>query len=478
MINLVKNELTKIFSKKAIYIYTTIILVLVVGVCIVSKKLSSSNDSGYTDFYIESLENGLSSYNLEDDMELRWFIGDKVIIDTTKIAREYKSDSPERYYIDEIIEPLIQEKYQKQYYDKDTEGVKSIQEEIDNEIAFLNNFDWKKQIVEEKKDVTDSIKELEAMLSENKDNEDIKKSIETLKLELWCLDYRLDNKIPYSYASESTLINYYKELSVQYMNLKDEELIKNKEELLNARQIKADYNVTLYKLEHNLVDEKQETIDYIVMCMTSVDGFIIIALIIISASIISEEFNKGTIKQLLTKPYSRGKILTSKIVACLIAFTLFVVLYQTVFVIANCYETDSLSSFLGTNVVYDYNLGTAKEVSVIGQCLYGFATTLPAYLLIFMMIIFVGIISTNAIATTVTGFGTFIGGDLLSLWLSEKVISFIPLCTWNLSSFMYGGTHSNTYITLGKSLVIDVLFMIVLITLSYICFKKKEIKNQ
>jgi ABC-type transport system involved in multi-copper enzyme maturation permease subunit len=61
---------------------------------------------------------------------------------------------------------------------------------------------------------------------------------------------------------------------------------------------------------------------------------------------------------------------------------------------------------------------------------------------------------------------------------SDKVLSFIPLCTWNLSSFMYGGTHPNTYITLGKSLVIDILFMIILTALSYICFKRKEIKNQ
>ena len=51
------------------------------------------------------------------------------------------------------------------------------------------------------------------------------------------------------------------------------------------------------------------------------------------------------------------KILTSKIIACLIAFTLFILLYQTVFVLANCWETNSLSNLLGTNVVYDYGAG-------------------------------------------------------------------------------------------------------------------------
>jgi hypothetical protein len=96
LINLVRNELVKIFSKKAIYVYTALILVLVVGVCIAGKKFNSVDD-GYSDFYIESLESGLSSYDLGNDSELQWYIGDKVIIDSAKISKEYKSDSPERF---------------------------------------------------------------------------------------------------------------------------------------------------------------------------------------------------------------------------------------------------------------------------------------------------------------------------------------------------------------------------------------------
>ena len=478
MINLVRNELTKIFSKKAIYIYTAIILSLVVGVCIISNKLSNSDTNGISNSYLEALEEGLDSYNLEDEMELRWYIGDKVIVEAGKLSQKYKADSPERYFIDDVIEPLYQEKYQKQYFYKDIEGANNVQIEIDKVIAFLDNFDWKKQILDEKKVINDSIKEIETLLLEDKDNEDLKKSLEALKLELWILDYRLDNKIPYSYSSESSLLDYYKELSNQYVNLKDEKLIQNKEELNRVRKTKAEYATVLYKLENNLVNEKQETIDYIIMCMSSIDGFIVIALIIICGTIISEEFNKGTIKQLLTKPFSRSKILTSKIIACLIAFTLFILLYQTVFVLANCWETNSLSNILGTNVVYDYGAGVAREVSVLGQIIYAFLSTLPAYIIMFLLIIFIGTLTTNSVATTVIGFASFIGGDLVTLWVSEKVQSFIPLCVWNLSPFMYGGVHDNVYITFGKSLVIDIFTIVLLTVLSYVVFKKKEIKNQ
>ena len=477
MINLIKNELTKIFSKKAIYVYTFLILSLVIGVCLIGKKANEEENSNFIIEYTESLENGLDSYNLSNEEELRWYIGDRTIIDINKLAIKYKSNSAEKYYIDNTIEPIIQEKYKKEYIDKDQEGLNQTQIELDKAIEFLNKFDWKKQITDEKKIIEENIKELENLLANNNDGS-IQKSIEGLKLELWCLNYRLENKIPYSYKEDSMLVDEYKHLATQYVNLKDEKLIKNKNELLETRLKKGEYKKTLYELEHHIFSEDKNTIDYIVECMTSIDAFIIIAIIIISGSIISEEFNKGTIKQLLTKPYSRGKILTSKIIASLIAITIFVILYQTVFIIANCYETNSFNSLFGTNVIYDFNLDRAREVSVLSQCIYGFISTLPAYLIIFILIIFIGIVSTNAVATTVIGFGAFIGGDLLQLWLNPKILSFIPLCTWNLSSFMYGGMNYNTHITFGKSLLIDISTIFIFTLLSYVTFKRKEIKNQ
>ena len=62
MINLIKNELTKIFSKKAIYVYTFLILSLVIGVCLVGKKVNEEENTNFIIEYTESLENGLESY--------------------------------------------------------------------------------------------------------------------------------------------------------------------------------------------------------------------------------------------------------------------------------------------------------------------------------------------------------------------------------------------------------------------------------
>ncbi len=46
--------------------------------------------------------------------------------------------------------------------------------------------------------------------------------------------------------------------------------------------------------------------------------FIIVMIVMIAGTIVSEEFNKGTIKLLLVRPYSRNKILLSKFITVLI----------------------------------------------------------------------------------------------------------------------------------------------------------------
>lgn len=477
MINLIRNELTKIFSKKAIYVYTVIVFLMLIFMSVLAKKLNNS-DVGLEDVYVDSLKDSLDNYDLSDKQQLNFYIGDRVLIDVSELRADYHYDSPEYYYIEEVIQPLIENKYGLEYRDKDVEAAKNVQLEIDKEIKKLDNFAWKAVINERKNEIDLEIKDAKDLLLLDKDNEEIKSAIEILELELWCLNYRLDNEIPLSYSPKSNLVDSYYDYSLEYKSIvKDESVLNDKDEIRKKRETEANYFVTKYKLENEIVDD-QNMIEFIVESMSYVDGLIIVAIIILSGSIISEEFNKGTIKQLLTKPHSRIKILTSKIIACLIAITLFVILYEAVFILANCYENSNFTSILGNTVVYDFNLGKVKEVSVLSHCLYGFVSVLPAYLIIFVLVLFIGALSTSSVASMAIGFGIFLFYDLLSLWLSPKVLAYIPFYTWNLSPYMYGGMNSNKYATFGTSLVIDIVTILVFGVLAYILFNKKEIKNQ
>lgn len=477
MINLVRNELCKILSKKAIYVYTIIVLFLLVFMAGVSRNFNEEIvvDSSYAD----ALEDGLSSYDLTDSYELSMYIGDRAIIDKTRLSVSYKEDSPERYYIDTVIQPLMVEKYTFEYKDKDLESAKKVETEIQDGIKKIKNFDWKQYLLEEKVRVEKNIKDLEAMLVANNEKIESNIALETLKIELWCLNYRIENKIPFSYGAESNVIDAYKEDAVKYLSIvKDESLIKNHDDLVEKRRIESNYKVALYKLENGLVNKNESMLEYIVSCFSYIDGLIVVAIIIICGSIISEEFNKGTIKQLLTKPFSRWKILTSKIIASLLVIFVFALLYNTVFILANCYEYNDFSSVLGTSVVYDFNLGKVREVNFLLHCLYGFVSVLPAYIILFLIVLFIGILTTNSVACISGGFLIYLFNDLLSLWLKPKVLSYIPFACWDLSSFMFGRLSSNAYASFGKSLAVDIITILVLLVLSYILFNKKEVKNQ
>ena len=399
------------------------------------------------------------------------YIGDRVIIDVYRLSSEYDINSQERYYIDEIIEPLIYSKYQFEYAEKNIDSAKEIQVSIDEAVKRLDNLDWKK-------DIKDRIVQIEAELDTlDKSRDSV--LIETLNIELWCLNYRLDNNVPYSYDHTSMMIDEYEDYAVQYLSLvKDESLIVNKNVLREKREVEKSYYELQYKLEHKIVGDNQEMIDIIVSSMAYVDDLIIVAIIIVAGSIVSSEFSKGTIKQLLIKPHSRAKILLSKIIASLIAIFLFCIVYNGALIIANCYEYSDFTSIFGNNAVYDFSIGKVREVSVLSQCLYGFVSVLPAYLIIFFFVIFMGVLTTSTISTVSSTFGVYLFYDLLSLWLKPKVLAYLPFYCWDLSPYMYGGLSSNIHASFGTSLLIDIVTIIVLMILSFVVFKKKEIKNQ
>ena len=64
MINLVRNELIKIFSKKAIYVYTAIVLSLMFGISFLSRNFSVSENATYTSEFIENMKDNLDTYDL------------------------------------------------------------------------------------------------------------------------------------------------------------------------------------------------------------------------------------------------------------------------------------------------------------------------------------------------------------------------------------------------------------------------------
>ena len=111
----------------------------------------------------------------------------------------------------------------------------------------------------------------------------------------------------------------------KYYNFKKEELDYNEKKA--SYNEKRAFNNSLtemaknkYTLDHeqNILNERN-TRGILGNLFSEYEMIMVVAIIMISGSIVSEEFSKGTIKLLLIRPHSRIKILTSKLISCFIS---------------------------------------------------------------------------------------------------------------------------------------------------------------
>lgn len=118
--------------------------------------------------------------------------------------------------------------------------------------------------------------------------------------------------------------------------------------------------------------------------------FIIVTVIFIAGSIVSEELNKGTIKLLLVKPYSRRKILFAKLMACLfVLLTMYIIVNITYFIVTGI--TYGFNNYSNNNLIYNFNSGSVENISTFKYMLLSDTLLLPKALI---AILFTLMIST------------------------------------------------------------------------------------
>ena len=200
----------------------------------------------------------------------------------------------------------------------------------------------------------------------------------------------------------------------------------------------------------------------------------------IAGSIVSEEYNKGTIKQLLLRPFSRTKILISKFIATLIVFILFMIFYIITDIIfyglASGFDTLSLPV-----VVYDFTTNTVKEISLLGHCVLNILSLLPYYLILLMLAFFIGTITGNTAIAVAGSFAMTIVSSIINGFASSsnvEALKFFPTLCWDLHEYLFGGISAYKFGSFGVSLTVSIITFLLLFIGSIIVFKKKDIKNQ
>jgi ABC-2 type transport system permease protein len=228
-----------------------------------------------------------------------------------------------------------------------------------------------------------------------------------------------------------------------------------------------------YSINNNIKPESKQNIWTRLATNAPYGQLIALFLIITCAAMVAGEFSEGTMKMMITRPYSRSEILTAKLMATL--------LYGVVLLL-----TSFLLNFILLGICYGFNGMGAKEMLWTGSkilyvpallktlAIFGldFLTSI-AYVLVAFVIS--AMFRSRSIAT---GFSLFLllagSGITVTLAMFFSWGKYLPFALWDFSSFVkIGSSIQGT--SLGFALILAVIYSTIFCFAGYFVFEKRDI---
>ena len=484
MSSLIKNELTKIFKKKSIYITLLVILAFVILTnCIYKFFFTTGSEYGYSDSYISYIKEELAKLDPTSQADTSMYIDLKSQLDTYELMQKYDKDAWQRQIIASQVATYISEKNTYLYSsEKNEEKAKEIENKINDTLQKLDSDNWKYFANLELEQANEKLQQLEEQKSNTQDKqqlEELETSIENAKIDKEVAEYRVNENIKYGedYLNEAlaTYQNYAKNIIQMgdFNNLEYEE--------------KLEYNNSLEKqeLSRYIIENKQDinkmndTRGILQNFFTEYGLFIIVIIVMIAGTIVSEEFNKGTVKLLLIKPYSRTKILLSKYITILImtVFAIAVIILMELLVGGIVFGFNSLSVPV---VEYNFNTTQLETLNIFTYIGIEILTQLPMIILLATLAFALSTIFTNsALAITIALLGFMSPSIINTLVIQYKVefMRYFVTMNWDLSEYLFGKLPTMQGMTLEFSIVMCIIYLFAMLIPTFIIFKKKNIKN-
>ena len=278
----------------------------------------------------------------------------------------------------------------------------------------------------------------------------------------------------------NTALNNYQQNSymIEQINNSNEEL---------TYQEKKEYNESLeekeiskYIIENHADVEKIDDLRGILSRFFNEFGlFIIVIVVMIAGTIVSEEFNKGTIKLLLIKPYNRTKILLAKFITVLImiVFATVVIIGMELIVGGLIYGFDSLSLPV---VVYNFETNMIQEINIFSYLGLQIFSILPSIILLATLSFALSTIFTNspvAIALPLLGYMGVAVINQLAIQYNIGFLKYFVTLNWDFTQYLFGGMPLMQGLTPTFSILICIIYFVIMIIPTFIIFKKKNIKN-
>ena len=468
MNNLVKNEIIKIVRKKSFYIILIVVLAYIVLSNVMYKYVYTSDYEYYDESYVENLKDRISSLNLDNQQDLDMYVNDKTELDTYELLKQYDKGTWQYKLILEKASSYLSEINTYTYKIKDEEALNEAKETYNKFTERLKANDWKGFVQDE----LDVLKKSQEGLSENEKDQSTLIQIEVLEM-------RLKNEIAYGDDYKNAALSRYQQSQLEVNELSNKNN-KSYEEEKAYQSAKEDAEKSRYAIEQGKdIYNTSDAREFLLNVFSKYELFIIITIVLIAGAIVSDEFNKGTIKSLLVRPYSRTKILLAKFITVLIT-VLFIMVVTVIlqFIIGGIsFGFESLSI---PNVVYNFKTGKIMEVGILKSIICTGLGKLPIYVLLGTLAFALSTLFNNtAVAITITLLGYMASSivNQFAYYYDMEWLKFFVTPNWDFTQFFYGNLPLIKGMSIPLSIIICLVYFVIMIIPTFVVFNKRNIKN-
>lgn len=367
--------------------------------------------------------------------------------------------------------------YDDKYFNNNDETAKKNYDDFKDA---LENENWQYVVNYELAQAKMEYEQTKSLLSDNTINDKTKKEYEyqlfSIEQKIDTLEYRLEENVNYgsNYLNDAIdVVNNNAYDVAIYNNSQDEKEKKQYEDSVKS------YYESKYILDEKVDTNNEQSLRAIFINFFSEYFFLtLVFVVMIAGGLVSDEFNKGTIKSLLITPYKRIKILMAKFITALLMIPIFVIfaLLAQFIVGSIVFGVSSLSIPV---VFYNLTTSSLETLSLFKYIIIQFVVFLPEIILLATLAFAASaIINNTAFAIAITFCG-YIGSELINsfaLIYDIKFLNYFVTTNWNFSSYLFGGT-SEFGNSLPHAIIVCLIYFAIMVVTSLIVFNKKDIKN-
>ena len=480
MIKLIKNELFKILHKRSTLVFALIALLFLIITNIIYRNFDEVfNDTYYEDIDITEVNNYIDSYDPDVD-SLDEYAYNLALLDVYNLSSDYTYESWQydafmTYYLNTDTDYYIELHSD----NPDEELLDELSLSLFNMMQAIYTDNWKYFAEEEKRELEATIDSYTTALEGNNlsgnDIREYNKMRWIAREELELIDYRLEQDLaPGDDYLNEAITNISNNLYDMASYLYDEDI-----DVKYYDSVRKTHYENKYILEEKIDTNDSDTLRSVIMNFFTEYSFLIIVFIImIAGAIVSDEFSKGTIKSLLIVPHDRSKILLSKYIAVMISLVLFI----TFLFVAQLLVGGIILGFSSLNipaVVYNLTDKNIEVLNIFSYFLFNLVANLPQIILLATLAFAVSVILNSTAAAITITFCGMIAADMINgiaYSYNIKLLNYFVTTNWDFTTYLFGGT-SIYGVTLGHSILICLTYLVIMLVITFMVFKNKDIKN-